>query len=273
MRDDDCVALLQWALPLLRLRWPGYRKVRRQVCKRIQRRIDALDISLDDYRELVAREATERERLDGYCRITISRFYRDQGTWQALERDVLPRLAQGARDGGRDMLRAWSIGCASGEEPYTLSMLWRLSLSKDLSGLSIDILATDSEPQMIARAQRACYAWGSLKDLPADWRGAAFDREDAQYCLCREYRTSVRLREHDVRDESPSGPFDLILCKNLVFTYFAEDLQRVILSRLLGVLRSGGVLVLGAHESLPRPPPALAPAGRAIFRYRPANAA
>jgi chemotaxis protein methyltransferase CheR len=264
MRDEDCVAFLQWALPRLRLRWPGYRRVRRQVCKRIQRRIDALGISLGQYRERIAGDPGERQRLDGCCRITISRFYRDQVSWQRLEQDVLPALAQ-----GRSTLRAWSIGCASGEEPYTLALLWRLRVSVGFPEVALEVLATDSDAAMLERAERACYPRGSLKDLPSHWGAAAFEFNNGEYCLLPEYRPEIRLLLQDVRNAPPAAVFDLILCRNLVFTYFEEALQREILDGFTTATRPCGVLVLGAHESLPRPHPEWEVIGRGICVSRP----
>lgn len=266
MRDDDCVAFLRWALSRMHLRWPGYRKVRRQVCKRVQRRIHALGITLDEYRQRLVQDDAERRRFDGYCRITISRFYRDREVWQQLENEVLPELACRAMARYRKILRMWSVGCASGEEPYTLSILWRLRLAERFPELETDILASDSDPMMLARAEQACYADGSLKGLPDAWQDAAFERRNGDYCLRRAHRAPVGLLQHDVRDPPPEGAFDLILCRNLVFTYFDADQQRQSLQHLVEAMRPGSVLILGARESLPQPPPSLKPIGKALYR-------
>ncbi len=77
------------------------------------------------------------------------------------------------------------------------------------------------------------------------------------------YRSRVEIRRHDLRDTPPEGPFDLILCRNSAFTYFAGDAQAQVLERLLGVLRPGGALVVGLHEHLPLEP---WPGARAVYR-------
>ncbi|MFP3941442.1 MAG: CheR family methyltransferase, partial [Thermoanaerobaculia bacterium] len=120
MRDDDCVRFLQWALPRLGMRWSGFRKVRRQVCRRITRRMGELGLrSLREYRERLEAEPGEWRELDRLCRVTISRFWRDRGTFRTLEETVLPALAGAALETGNATLEAWSCGCASGEEAYT----------------------------------------------------------------------------------------------------------------------------------------------------------
>src|SRR5439155_11021510 len=85
MRDADCTAFLQWALPRLDMHWPGFRKVRHQVCKRVRHRIAALGLSgFAAYREHLERDAQEWQVLDQFCHITISRFFRDRGAFDCL---------------------------------------------------------------------------------------------------------------------------------------------------------------------------------------------
>jgi len=124
MKDTDCVQFLQWALPQMHMRWPGFRKVRDHVCKRIERRIRELGLpNVQAYQEYLREIRAEWQQLDGLCRVTISRFYRDKRVFAMLEQEVLPRLAEQALAADGRSLRIWSAGCASGEEPYTLVLL------------------------------------------------------------------------------------------------------------------------------------------------------
>ena len=191
-RDRDCVQFLQWCLPRLGYVWSGFRKVRRQVCHRVRRRLRALDLhGLAAYRRLLLRDPSEWPHLDDCFRITISRFYRDRHLWEVLGRDVLPELFR-----------------------------------------------------------RAVYPESSLRDLPAEWRQQAFTREPAgEYCLAAPYRQGVDFLLQDIRREAPPGPFDLILCRNLVFTYFDANAQEHCLRRLHARLSPHGWLVVGGHES------------------------
>jgi chemotaxis protein methyltransferase CheR len=173
-----------------------------------------------------------------------------------LEQEILPDLAQQAISQGVDHLRIWSVGAGAGEEPYTLAIIWKLLFQKKYSNLRLQILATDSDTNMLQRAKTACYEYGSVKNLPAQWRDEVFSRHDAQYCLKLTYKGDVKFLNHDVRDEFPGDVtgerVDIVLCRNLVFTYFDEALQNVIYSRILSVLKEGGILVLGIHEQLPK---------------------
>jgi chemotaxis protein methyltransferase CheR len=222
----DCVAFLQWALPRLGRRWAGYRKVRRQVCRRVRRRAAELGLdSLAAYRDHLERHPDEWRVLDGLTNVTISRFNRDRGVFEFLAGVV----GHGAR--------VWSAGCASGEEPYTLALL------RD----DLEILATDVDPAVLRRAEAARYPPSALRELPAWLREQAFTDGVLDPCV----RSRVTFKRHDIRGEPPAGPFELVLCRNVAFTYFDDAVQRATLKRIASVMAPGGALVIGAHEALP----------------------
>jgi chemotaxis protein methyltransferase CheR len=253
MTDRECVELLQWAAPRLRLRWEGFRRVRGQVCKRISRRVKAL--GLEDaaaYRARLEADPAEWVVLDSLCRVTISRFYRDHHVFDALREELLPDLLRGARGRGESVFRVWSAGCASGEEPYTVAVLFRFGLVPTFPGLRLELLATDADEALLARARRGCYPPGTLRELPPKWSARAFSLSaEGEQCLAPELRDDITFRCQDLRAELPDGPFHLVLCRNVAFTYFAPPLQREVLTRFVERLVPGGLLVIGAHESLP----------------------
>lgn len=255
MGDKDCIAFLQRQLPNLKLRWAGYRKVRRTVCKRLRRRLKELELeSLEAYGALLERDPGELQVFEACCRIPISRFYRDRKVFDTIAREILPELAQRAVARGNGSVCCWSAGCASGEEPYSLRIAWSQFAERASPGMQISILATDAEPTMLERAARACYPKGSLKDLPPSVLEQAFLRENSGYCLRGEFKEGVQFRLQDVRREMPREFADLILCRNLAFTYFNETLQADVMARLDEHLRPGGFLVIGSHERLPARP-------------------
>ena len=254
MTDAECVRFLQWALPRLGLRWQGFRKVRRQVCRRVSRRIAEVGLSgADAYRAYLERNQEEWDVLPGLCRVTISRFWRDRPVFEALRDVVLPALGP--------TVSAWSAGCASGEEPYSLV------LAAAEAGIEIHIVATDVDPALLERARRASYGESSLRDLPGDLRARAFD--DGR--LRPKYREPVEFLQHDVRHGAPGGSFDVVLCRNLVFTYFADELQLEVGRHLVRSLHAGGALLVGVHEGLPEGLNELEPwpPARGVYRYRP----
>ncbi len=251
------------------MRWSGFRRVRGQVCKRIQKRITELGFSdATTYHNYLADHAEEWKNLDRMCRVTISRFYRDQKVFTLLERRILPELARQAIQRNDTVTRVWCVGCCSGEEPYSVALTWNLRLKSTFPHIPIHILATDTDQHLIDRAKLACYALSSLKELPHYWRKVAFVQENARYYLKPEHKNCVEFVSHDVRNAIPNGPFDLILCRNLVFTYFEFALQREVLSHLYQALRPEGQLVVGANELLPEGHTGFTTRSRSLGVYR-----
>ena len=259
MKDEACICFLQWALPHLHMRWPGFKKVRGQVCKRLSRRLDELKLAdLKGYRMYLQDNPLEWHILDSLCRITISKFYRDKGIYDSLRSQVLPELIErSVRQGDKD-LSCWCIGSASGEEPYTLSLLWDLSRIND-QGLDLKILATEIDQRMINRAQKGCYPVSSMRELPSEMRSRAFTREGDLFCIKEQYRKRVKFLQQDIRNAQPDSTFGLILCRNLVLTYFSIELQEEIVQLILLRLKPGGGLIIGSHEELPGSLPGLDP--------------
>lgn len=251
-RDLTCAEFLQWALPQCDLSYAGFRRVQRQVCRRIAARLQALRLpDCAAYRDYLAAHPDEWATLDTFCRISISRFARERAVFERLGSDVLPSLAADALARGAAELRCWSAGCASGEEPYTLTMLWRLLLAGRYPGLTLWVIATDIDERLLERARAGAYRRSSLREVPDEWTAAAFARRGELYVVDPAFRAGVEFRRQDLREILPPGPFDLILCRYLAFTYFDGALQRRTLGRLLTVLRPGGALVIGLKEHLP----------------------
>lgn len=269
MKDADCVRFLQWALPQLHMRWPGFRKVRGQVCKRITQRLQQLQLhDVDSYQHYLSQVQHEWQILDNLCQVTIARFYRDKLVFSQLSQRVLPELAAKVQKSAMNSLYCWSIGCASGEEPYTLALIWHWRLAKQYPDLHLSVLATDVDAHMLERSRQACYPYSTIKNLPADMRTAAFLLQSESYCLQEKYKATVKFQQQDIRETLPEQQFHLILCRNLVFTYFDEDLQRTILYELVKRLLPFGWLVLGVHEKLPGNGHALIPISEKLGLYQ-----
>ena len=255
MTDSECVHFLQWCLPKLHLRWPGFRKVRRQVCKRVSRRLQELRLlSVEAYRAYLQDHQGEWAILDAVCWISISRFCRDRHVFRTVAAEILPQLAHRAASRGENEMRCWSAGCAGGEEPYTLSIIWRNCLAKQFPQLRLWIIATDIDSLAIDRAERGCYRASSMKDVPGQWQTQAFVTIADELCLKDAYRSAVTFIVQDIRERAPEGPFHLILCRNLAFTYFDEILQIKTMQTLSDKLIPGGALIIGKLESLPDGP-------------------
>ena len=252
MTDQEFVRFLQDVLPLMGLKWAGFRKVRGTVRRRVTRRLRELAITdLDAYRDYIERTPEEWSRLQAMCRIPISRFFRDRKVFRLLGETVLPSRAEAALKAGRSNIRCLCIGCASGEEPYSINLVWLTSVVRRYAALKLDILAVDAEETMLERARAGRYKESSLKEVPREIRETAFEQANGEFRLRAAYRTGVRFDLCDVRENIPSGPFDIVFCRNLAFTYFSDIVQRGFLEQIDDRLRPGGFLIIGGHERLP----------------------
>jgi chemotaxis protein methyltransferase CheR len=262
MREADCICFLQWALPQLDLHWPGFRKVRHQVCKRVKRRIDALGLNgFAAYRQRLEDDPQEWRVLDQCCHITISRFFRDRTVFEGLRGSVLPAIAERARS-QRRQARCWSAGCASGEEPYSLRILWNLAVKGDPS---LSIVATDVDEALLRRARDGCYGRTTLREIPPELTLQAFARDGSRFCVRPQYREGVEFLKQDLRSEAPPGRFDIVLCRNIAFTYFIPLLRQKVLAIIADSLIPNGFLVVGTHEQIDHPRFVAAPRMSHIF--------
>ncbi len=134
--------------------------------------------------------------------------------------------------------------------------------------LRLRIVATDIDPLAIRRAKRGCYRASSLKELPNKCLKDAFTTLADELCLKDAYRASVTFMVQDIRERSPKGPFHLILCRNLAFTYFDEALQTKTLQSLTDRLVPQGTLIIGKLESLPDGPKEIQPWSLRLGVYR-----
>ncbi len=203
---------------------------------------------LASYRAYLAAHTEEWAVLDSLCLIPISRFYRDRRVFDVLFRDYLPAIARAATTA---TVECWSAGCASGEEAYTILIGWKLLVGAEEPAPPLHMLGTDADPTLIERARDACYPPSALKDLPSDWLAVAF-QQSPEGCLLRaEFRQGADFLCQNLREALPSQSFDVILCRNFVFTYFDSDMQRTMVDRLTSRLSERGLLVIGATETLP----------------------
>ncbi len=242
---------LKWAIVELRLRRAGYRKVKKQVYKRINSRMKILHLkSYDDYKEYIEGNSAEWDVLDKMMQISISRFFRDIKTWELLGDKLLPERAARAAKESRPFY-CWSIGCASGEEPYSLAILYHQKLKHLYPNLDFQIIATDANTHLLERAVKACYPAGNVKDVPGKWLETYFFHKNGMYFLKDTAKSMVDFYNQDIRKEMPGGRFDIVFCKNIVGMYYSTEYATEIYNRIAEKIYPGGFLITGNHEPLP----------------------
>jgi chemotaxis protein methyltransferase CheR len=222
------------------------RCIRRRIAKRL-RSSGARNVA--DYLERLAGDEDELDALLATLSIHVSQFFRNPDTFQALESQVLPDLCQLALAAGRRELRLWSVGCAGGEEPYSLALL-----VDELApaGLNVSILATDVSAPVLEVAHAARFEPARLAEVPPAVLARYFTRDGQGYHLHERVRAMVRFERHNIMMAAEFPAADLILCRN-VLIYFTREEQARILARFAAALPEGGALVLGRAETLVGP--------------------
>jgi chemotaxis protein methyltransferase CheR len=219
------------------------RCVRRRIAKRL-RSSGVPDVA--GYLALLADGDGELDALAAALSIHVSQFFRNPGVFAVLERQILPALFRLASASGRHELRLWSVGCAGGEEAYSLALLIDEQIP---AGFKIDILATDVSEPVLESARAALYEPARLTEVPPPVLARYFTAEGECFRLIERVRAMVRFECHDVMAAAEFPAADLILCRNLLI-YFTREEQVRILTRFAAALPEGGALVLGSAETL-----------------------
>jgi chemotaxis methyl-accepting protein methylase len=233
--------------PLLDLQWRRFK--RGGIKRKVERRITELGLSrFEDYLLRMKNDPDEKSCLSQILTVTITRFFRDKEVFDTLENSVLPSMV--GRKGAGD-LKIWSIGCANGEEPYSLSMLWKERFEKNFPLIHFTILATDINENLLARAREGRYKKSSLKEVPDGIFRGFFEVGNEFYVLDRAVRESVEFKKHDIVHEESFFGMDIVFCRNLAFTYFSQSCQMNVLKKIAASLEEKGYLIIGKDESLP----------------------
>lgn len=175
--------------------------------------------------------------------INVSEFYRNSKRWEVLEKKILPKLLANNR-----RLNIWSAACSTGEEPYTLAMV----LSKFMPLCQVQILATDIDENVIARAKVGTYPERSLNEVPEDMKKKYFVKDGSFYHVLDEIKKTVTFRKQNLLSDPFGGPFDLIVCRN-VLIYFTEEAKDVLYNKFSSALKTDGIFFVGSTEQIFNP--------------------
>ncbi len=228
----------------------GYRKVRKGVQKRIVRHMQELRCpSMKAYLERLDTDGAAEHEARRLMDVSISRFFRDELLWRTLEAEILPSLIA-EHPGG---VRAWSAGCALGQEAYSLRILWALLAEKTTSMPPLELWATDVNPAYLKRAIEGIYPAGALARIPAEKRPRFFRPAGrASFRVVDELRQGIRWQVHDLTaDQPPARDFHLIFLRNNLLTYYRDEIVEAALPVIAGSLVMDGFLVIGQKEHLP----------------------
>lgn len=218
--------------------------------RRIQRRLGVHGLTTHDaYEKFVRENPQELDLLFKEMLIGVTSFFRDPWVWQELKDDVMPIVL--ARSPDETRLRAWVVGCSTGEEAYSLAMIFKEAAS-EIAGSedrSLQIFASDLSADAISVARKGLYPQRIENEVDPARLRRFFTPQGSGYLINKEIREMVLFAQHDVILDAPFTRLDLLTCRNLMI-YFNAALQSRLMPLFSYSLRPGGALLLGGSETI-----------------------
>lgn len=212
--------------------------------RQMKRRIDSFmnGRGFSDYVKFYALLSVNKEVLDefiDYTTINVSEFFRNPEQWAYLEKEIIPKLK------GNSKIRIWSAACSTGDEPYTLAMIFLKYFPRE----RISILATDIDENAIETAKKGEYLKKSIVNVPPEYMKYFTKTESGRYAISQEIRRCVHFKKHNLFSDSYPVNINLLVCRN-VLIYFTEEKKDEIFREYYKSLAKGGVLFLGNTEQV-----------------------
>ena len=248
--DEASAILLQQLFSLVRARtgndFSRYKLA--TIGRRIQRRMQLGQFEvLADYVAHLRDSATEARALSDDFLITVTGFFRDPHVFDRLGADILPELV--SRKAATDPLRVWSVGCASGEEAYSLAMIMLEAVTDTAGARPIQVFASDLHEKSLAMAREGVYPAEIAADVGAQRLHRFFVKEAAGYRVKKFVRERVTFAPHNLLADPPFSRIDIVSCRNLLI-YLKRDLQRDVVDLFHYALNPDGVMLLGSSETI-----------------------
>jgi two-component system CheB/CheR fusion protein len=242
----DFEAVLSYLKEARGFDFTGYKRasLARRVCRRMS------TVGIPDYAEYIDHLQVNSEEFNALFNtilINVTSFFRDSDAWEYLRTEIVPAML--AERSPRDSVRIWSAGCASGEEAYSLAMVFAEALGVERFRQRVKIYATDVDEEALAQARLATYPEAAMETVPPELVSRYFERQGNQYVFRKDLRRSVIFGRNDLVQDAPISRIDLLVCRNTLM-YFNAETQAKILSRLHFALAMRGLLFLGKAEML-----------------------
>jgi two-component system CheB/CheR fusion protein len=224
----------------------GYKKS--SLRRRISRRMEEVGSeSFASYHALLEVDPREFNELLNTVLINVTSFFRDAEAWVTLREKVVPAILERSRH-ERQPIRVWSVGCASGEEPFSVAMAFAEAMGMEAFCDRVKVYATDLDEEALRTARHATYAARDVEGVPPELLERYFERTNNQYVFQRDLRKCVIFGRHSVVHDAPISRIDLLICRNLLI-YLETETQNMVLPRLHYALSDGGYMFLGKAET------------------------
>jgi two-component system CheB/CheR fusion protein len=244
--DPQWTELLKYLLETRGFDFHGYKPA--SLARRIRKRMEAVAVvGFSAYQNYLELHPNEFATLFNTILINVTGFFRDPAAWEAVRLKAIPQIL--ASKPGGEPIRAWSAGCATGEEAYTIAMLLAEELGTEAFQQRVKIYATDVDEEALNVARHGAFTSAALEAVPAELREKYFEVLDDSFYFRRDLRRSVIFGRHDLINDAPISRIDLLTCRNTLM-YLNSETQARVLARLHFALNDGGFLLLGRAETL-----------------------
>jgi two-component system CheB/CheR fusion protein len=240
--------------------------------RRIQRRMAIFQLAtVEEYDDYVKQNPAEAELLYKELLIGVTSFFRDPEVWQALKEELIALMRSQPQ---KSAFRAWVAGCSTGEEAYTLAMVFTEAAAETITGdrPSLQIFATDLEPEAVATARHGFYSENIRASISNKRLDRFFTQQPGGYRIQKALRAMVVFAQHSIARDPPFARLDILTCRNLLI-YLEGDLQKKLLPLFQHSLVRGGLLVLGTAETTGKFSDLFTPLGIKTHIYRRLDAA
>ncbi|MCA1994879.1 MAG: PAS domain-containing protein [Coleofasciculus sp. S288] len=208
------------------------------------------EIKIDSYRNYLHYLQSHPEEcitlLDTVL-INVTAFFRDRDAWDYLAKEIIPQII--ASKELQEPIRVWSAACASGQEVYSLIILFAEALGIESCLQRVKFYATDVDDAALGQARQALYQPREVTEIPPDWLEKYFEQTEQGYIFHPRLRRTIVFGCHNLVSDAPISKIDLLTCRNALI-YFNADTQKTILARLHFALKNNGFLFLGKAETL-----------------------
>jgi chemotaxis protein methyltransferase CheR len=218
--------------------------------RRIAARLRVLNLhTYRQYAKLLDSSPEEYAKLLDAMTINVTDFFRDPPVYHLFRTQIVPEIIERKTRSRHRMIRVWSAGCATGEEPYSLAMSFLSALGAEAPGFMLTIVATDLDPNAIITAQKAEYDVAKLKHISKPDQMRFCDVDGDRFRIKPEVTKHVKFKRLNLFTDEPIHVVDVIFCRN-VFIYFTREQQARVLTNFAESLTRGGYMVLGRSEKM-----------------------
>jgi chemotaxis protein methyltransferase CheR len=240
---------------------------RDMVYGRLARRLRDLGLTrVSDYINAVKSDQNEEvSKFINAITTNLTSFYREQHHFDFITKSLIPELKK--TNLGTKKIRAWSAGCSTGEEPYSIAITFKESM--DLQGWDLKILATDLDSKVLNKGQQGIYDIDRIESIKSNYKQKWFLKDQNHPDIVKvkpEIQELIKFKRLNLLEKWPmKGPFDFIFCRNVVI-YFNAETQAVLFDRYAEMLKDGGYLIIGHSESLDRTNNRFRSIGKTIYK-------